>query len=155
MTGSGAVFLTHRQPVWRDRANFLVMAPLPEPSTYEQLWARQEAEDLFEICCIPFFAHNLSLGDLVRTSAREGRTHLVSEVVRPSGRWTFRLWLGENDEDRSAVEADLVTRGALTEWSSENLLAIDASDEARAQQIADALAEGERAGRWVYETGRA
>ena len=154
MTGPEDVFLTHRQPVWRDRADFVVMAPLPEPRTYEQLWARQESEDLFEICCIPFFVHNLSLGDVVRTESRAGRSHLVSEVVRPSGRWTFRLWLGESHEDGGQVEAELVACGALTEWSSQHLLGIDAKDEAHAQVVADVLAHGERAGRWLYETGR-
>ena len=44
--------------------------------------------------------------------------------------------------------------GTLTEWSSPNLLALDAESEALAQHVADALAEGERTGRWVYETGR-
>ena len=154
MTASDDVFLTHQTPVWRDRANFIIMAALPEHHTYEQMWARQETDDVFELCCIPFFAHNLALGDAVRTETREGRTHLIAEVVRPSGRWTFRLWLGKSVESALDVEAEMVGLGALTEWSSEHLLGVDASDEAHAQVVADALARGEGAGRWMYETGR-
>lgn len=154
MTQPEDVFLTHEQPVWRDRSNFLVMAPLPEPGRYEQLWARQHSDTVFEICCIPFFVHNLSLGDLVRTEASGERAYIVSEVVEPSGRWTFRVWLGDSDEDPATVEAELVEMGAVTEWSSRNLLAVDAANDALAQQVADALAVGERTGRWIYETGR-
>ncbi len=154
MAAADDVFLTHQQPVWRSRANFIVMAALPEHHTYEQLWARQEGDDLFELCCIPFFAHDMSLGDLVRTETREERAYLISEVVRPSGRWTFRVWLGKSREDRLTVEDEFVTVGALTEWSSENLLALDVPNESQAQALADVLAEGERTGRWLYETGR-
>lgn len=154
MTAADYVFMTHQQPVWRNRSNFIIMAALEEHHTFEQMWAHQEAEDVFEICCIPFFAHNLSLGDAVRTETRDGRTHQIAEVVRPSGRWTFRLWLGKSSEDPLQVEAEMVGLGALTEWSSEKLLAVDASDEALAQVVADELARGERAGRWIYEAGR-
>lgn len=155
MAATDDVFLTHQQPVWRDRANFIIMAPLPEHHTYEQMWARQEADDLFELCCIPFFAHNLSLGDVVRTETRDGRSYLITEVVRPSGRWTFRVWLGKSTEDRLDVEAEFVAMGALTEWSSQHLLALDVPDEVQAQVLADVLAEGDRKRRWIYETGRA
>lgn len=148
------VFHTHEQPVWRARSNFIVAVPLPERHHYEQLWARREANDLFEICCIPFFARDMSLGDLVRTRAKDGRTYVVEEVVHASGRWTFRLWLGKSDEDRLGVEAEFLTKGALTEWASDQLLALDASTNDLAQLIADRLAEGERTGRWIYETGR-
>lgn len=147
------VFHTHQQPVWRDRSDSLIMAALPEHHHYEQVWARRDA-DLFEVCCIPFFVHNLALGDVVRTEARAGRTHLITEVVRPSGHWTFRLWLRKSNEDRMTVESEFVLLGALSEWASEHLLALDAGGAALAQVIADALAQGERAGRWMYETGR-
>ncbi len=44
--------------------------------------------------------------------------------------------------------------GWLFEWSSRNLLAIDAEDEPSAQALADLLAEREARGALVYETGR-
>ena len=127
---------------------------MPEAGRFEQLWARQESADLFEVSCIPFFVHNLALGDVVRTDTEGERAYVIREVVRPSGRWTFRVWLGESAEDRLSVEVEMLALGTLTEWSSRNLLALDAESEALAQRTADALAEGERTGRWVYETGR-
>jgi hypothetical protein len=64
-------FVLHPEPVWRDRADFVVHAELPEadrPKRFEQLWARQLAEREFELCCIPFFIYDVALGDVVRTS---------------------------------------------------------------------------------------
>jgi hypothetical protein len=40
------------------------------------------------------------------------------------------------------------------EWSSRNLLAVDASDTALAQQVANALRAREQSGHLIYETGR-
>jgi|HubBroStandDraft_2_1064218.scaffolds.fasta_scaffold979647_2 hypothetical protein len=48
MTGTQQEFVVHRDPVWRERSNFIVHAELPEkdrPKRFEQLWARQLSED--------------------------------------------------------------------------------------------------------------
>jgi hypothetical protein len=42
----------------------------------------------------------------------------------------------------------------LFEWYSENLLAIDASDPERAQELANVLVERQCQARLIYETGR-
>lgn len=44
--------------------------------------------------------------------------------------------------------------GCLLEWSSSNLLAVDAADEEHAHQVADFLSEREILGELKYETGR-
>jgi hypothetical protein len=44
--------------------------------------------------------------------------------------------------------------GALMEWSSPSMVAVDATDADHAQRIADVLFAHEEAGRLVYETGR-
>jgi hypothetical protein len=140
----------HEAPVWRDRANFVIGAPLPEEGRSEQLWARQLGDERFEICCIPFFLYDLALGDVVETDAN----FEVARVVARSGRFVFRVWFGKAFHPRQEVADELGELGALLEWSSANLLAVDAADEAHAQVIADYLAEQERAGRLMYETGR-
>ena len=127
---------------------------LPEPGRIEQLWARQVGDDLFQVCCIPFFARDLSLGDVVRTTAQGGRDFMVSEVVEPSGHWTFRVWLRDSTEHSVSLEAGFMSSGALTEWSSEHLLALDVPDAPGAQRLADELRAGEAAGRWIYEAGK-
>ncbi len=150
-------FIVHTEPVWRHRANFVINAELSEkdkPYRFEQLWARQLGGNSFEICCIPFFIYDLSLGDVVRTVAKGDRKYVVDQVVRPSGRHTFRIWFGHSSGSRNEIAAELSERGALIEWSSRNLLAVDVADAVRAQQIADYLAEREQADELTCEAGR-
>ena len=136
--------------MWGDKADFVIGAPLPEEGRAEQLRARQLSDNRFEVCCIPFFVYDIALGDVVETDA----DHNVTRVVEPSGRVVFRVWFGESFHPREEVADELVERDALVEWSSTNLLAVDAADEARADAIAAYLAEQERAGRLMFETGR-
>jgi Domain of unknown function (DUF4265) len=155
---SAGEFVVHQDPVWRDRANFIVNAELREsdrPRRFEQLWTRQLGDDEFEICCIPFFLYDIALGDTVGTAPRGNRRYVVDAVRRPSGRYVFRAWFGGvGDPPREAVVAELTELGALVEWSSRTLLAIDAADASMATRVADALAARESAGELRYETGR-
>ena len=111
-------------------------------------------ESHFEVCCIPFFVYNLALGDIVETSPSAGRKYMIRRVVRPSGRYVFRAWFGESSADRHEIAAALESLGALLEWSSRNLLALDARDASHATEIATFLQEHEDAGRLMYETGK-
>lgn len=146
----------HEDPVWRARADFIIAIPI-EPGTRaatqgvttEQIWARQLAPDQFEICCIPFFAYDLALGDIVRTDT----DHLIRAVVRPSGRYVFRTWFA-SALVASAIDGQLADMGVLREWSSSQMLAIDAADDAQARSVADFLEARERPGILSYETGR-
>ncbi len=140
----------HEVPVWRDRANFVIGASLPEEGRAEQLWARQVGDQRFEVCCIPFFLYDVALGDVVETSA----DYDVTGVVEPSGRFVFRVWFGEAFRPRQEIADELAELGALLEWSSADLLAVDAEDQDHAQEIADYLAEQESASRLMFETGR-
>jgi hypothetical protein len=157
MTVPADEFVLHQTPVWRDRSDFIINAALAEkdrPKRYEQLFAKQVADDRFEICCIPFFLFDIALGDVVTTSATGNRKYVVDKVIRPSGRYVFRAWFGESFQPRDEIAAELEALGSLIEWSSPNLLAVDAVDHVHAQQVADFLAERERAGQLIYETGR-
>jgi hypothetical protein len=150
-------FVVHTEPVWRERSDFIITAALQEadrPKRFEQLFAKRVGDDRFEICCIPFFLFDVALGDIVATSPAEGRKYVLEAVVEPSGRFVFRVWFGESFHSCEAVAEALNGLGALLEWSSANLLAVDAADSSHAQVIADYLAVQERAGRLMYETGR-
>ena len=142
----------HKDPVWRDRSNFIIAASIDPGSTgvtTEQLWARRE-DDRYEICCIPFFVYDLALGDTVEVDA----DHLVTDVVARSGRFVFRVHFGEADQPRDEVMERLEGLGALAEWSSHSLVAVDARGESHAQEVADFLQEQEDAGHLMYETGK-
>ena len=150
-------FVVHRDPVWRDRSNFIIHVELPKedrPRRFEQLFARQLSEDRFEVCCIPFFVFDVALGDVVVTSSSRDRQYVVEKVAEPSGRYVFRVWFGESFQPRDEIAQELTALGSLLEWSSRNLLAVDAADQEHAQLVADFLAEREKAGQLIYETGR-
>jgi hypothetical protein len=145
----------HTEPVWRNRANFVIAADIastPDKREWEQLWARQIADTRFEICCIPFFAYDLALGDEVETDG----DHVLRRVVKPSGHFTFRVWFGNSADptDRDRVMEIIRRRGCEHEWSSENLLAIDAPTLDKAQAVADTLAALQQEGQVTFETGR-
>ena len=149
MTGE-RVDAVHTDPVWRDRADFIVGAALPQTDRAEQLWARQIDDRLFEVCCIPFFLYDVALGDIVETDAR----HELLHVVEPSGRFVFRAWFGGAGHPREDVVNELTELGALFEWSATDLLAIDAADGWHSRVLAEYLAGHERMGHFLYETGR-
>jgi hypothetical protein len=79
---------------------------------------------------------------------------VIHKVVEPSGRFVFRVWFGASFHPRDEIAEALTALGSLTEWYSRNLLSVDAVDQEHAQLVADFLAEREKAGHLVYETGR-
>jgi hypothetical protein len=147
--------MAHPEPVWRDRADFILGAQSPDdPSLYEQLWARRIDEVRFEICCIPFLIYDLALGDEVEADAR---TLNLTRVVRASGGYTFRAWFEDptNRGSADAITANIADIGCLFEWNaSGNLLAIHASDKELASTVSGYLLDLERNGALTYETGR-
>jgi hypothetical protein len=149
----------HEAPVWRDRANFIISANIRKedlPRSWEQLWARQIDENRFEVCCIPFFSYDLALGDEVETGPEDGKRFVIQRLVKASGRYTFRVWFGDSKDPgiRTEVISKLRELDLLVEWSSQNLLAIDAPDSESAQRIADYLNKEHQSKRLIYETGR-
>lgn len=148
-------FSVHPEPVWRDRSNFIINAPLPEPGRFEQLWCRQVTDNSFEVCCIPFFLYDVALGDVVETRDDADRQYVMSRVVEPSGRYVFRVHFERPMlQNRGDTVVRLNKMGALLEWSSPSLLAVDARDAAHGQGIAEFLAERETEGQLIYETGK-
>lgn len=158
MTAEDIKFIVHPEPVWRDRANFIIRAELPEsdrPYRFEQLWSRRyEGNRQFEICCIPFFVFELALGDIVTTFADQAREHTVESVARPSGRSVFRARFGAASMAQETVAKRLLDMGALLEWSSATLVAIDAGSADVARTVARFLAAEESGGSLIWETGK-
>jgi hypothetical protein len=153
-------WVLHSNPAWREKANFIVNAHIPENETnrkYEQLWARQLAPHLFEICCIPFFIYDLALGDFVRTDAN----YMLHSVEERSGRYTFRAWFGPAanlDDVALQVLLDLITteirqlNGSVEQWSR-NLIAISVANDEIAKIMAAFLCRKQQEGVLIYERG--
>ncbi len=155
-------FAVHLNPIWRDRANFIIHAKCiddeddPANPKFEQLWSKRIADNTFEICCIPFFIYDLALGDEVETSAEGQMQYVVQRVIKPSGHYTFRVWFGNSSDNnaRNEVPQEIARLGCLLEWSSINLLAIDATSDRQAEAVAALLYQKEKLGQLLYETGR-
>jgi len=148
--------IKHPNPVWREKANFIIGAQCTnkadKTNAWEQLWSRKVSGNIFEICCIPFFLYDISLGDEVKTD----QDFWISEVLKRLGHFTFRAWFGNSND--SSIRDGIIKRvndlGCLFEWYSNNLLALDAPTEDLAKQLADYLYEQEQLGLLVYETGQ-
>jgi len=135
---------THPQPVWRSRANFIIIADFSNVELqdhWEQLWAEQVGAYEFVLCCIPFFTYDLSLGDRVHTYSAGEREYVIESVLERSQRRVYRLWLeGASEEGRLAVKSFLQTRSLLHEWRSDDFVAFDvASDEPAVKDIEPAI----------------
>lgn len=146
---------THQNPVWRDKANFIIAAYLGEKDgrgEWEQLWVIRLDDRHFSLCCIPFFVYDLALGDEVETD----ESYVMTRVTKSSGRYTFRVWFGTSTTTgiKDGVVSKMMQVRADIEWSSENLLAISAADADQAQVVADYLHSQHSVGALTYETGR-
>ncbi|MFV0372749.1 DUF4265 domain-containing protein [Microbacterium sp.] len=154
MSAASEQFSTHSEPIWRERADFIINAQLSEVGGFEQLWVRRVGEDQFEVCCIPYFLYNVALGDTIETAPQGGRQYVLSRVLNPSGRFVFRAYFERpHYRYRDATAVGVQRLGAQIEWSSPSLLAVDV-DGPSAQRVADYLQDQEDAGRLVYETGK-
>lgn len=143
----------HRDPVWRDRSNFILTASIDPGDTdvyTEQLWARQIGASHFEICCIPFFLYDLALGDVVEADEK----NFVKSIVRRSGRYVFRVHVVNLPRAGEEIIPQIEALGGLVERSSRSMFAIDAENDQNAQRIAEFLWDQEQRGTLEYETGR-
>jgi hypothetical protein len=131
----------HAEPVWRERANFIIGVDLAThgmPGAFEQLWARTDGRDVFELCCIPFFTYGLALGDRVHWDEATDRV----DVVEPSGHRCVRVAFTDKTTaatHHEALHRDLSEAGCLVEFSSFGYGAIDVDTESRGAVVVATL----------------
>jgi hypothetical protein len=93
---------------------------------FEQIWTRRLAGDLFEVCCIPFFAYDLALGDVVRAEPRGGC--VIQSVEQRSGNGVVRVAV-KRAEEAEPVHVrlhDLLGRlEYLCEWFAPGYVAVN------------------------------
>jgi hypothetical protein len=151
---------THEFPVWRDKADFIIASRLDadlgieDLLAWEQLWARKVSSSSFELCCIPFFTYGLALGDVVETSNLETRDYVVSKVINPSGRKTFRVFFQSIIRWNEIVD-EITSRGFTVEprWQGSKLIAIDADVGTDCGLLTNYLKELENANEINWENG--
>src|SRR5471032_373547 len=94
-------FKEHGAPAWGGQANFVLQIRIATGDEafdatprYEQAWVRHAGDDLYQVCCIPFFLYDLALGDVLKVTTIEGAP-VVQGVAERSGHHTFRAWFGK------------------------------------------------------------
>ncbi|MER6464873.1 DUF4265 domain-containing protein [Streptomyces sp. NPDC001228] len=138
----GITYVSHEDPVWRGGNHHMAMvdlAPFELPEMLEQLWLREVGEGRgYEICCIPFYAYGVALGDVIEN----GESGSVGRVIEKSGRRVLRILFSEPHpvvDSRPALRRALDSTGLLNEWNGERHVAIDVPDESVMQPIYDSV----------------
>jgi hypothetical protein len=136
--------VTHESPAWRERANFIIAARLDEDANkeglvWEQLWARELGENIFEICCIPFFSYGLALGDIVETRPYDAKRYVVSSRLKTKGHFTLRVWF-QNQIEESLLES-ISSSGFAVErrYKTGRLVSIDAPSSEKRKELEQML----------------
>lgn len=149
----------HPRPAWDDRADIALQlrivtgnAHLDNPPRYEELPCKDLGDGFYQICCVPVFLYDLALGDILKL--RDGE---LEGVAQESGQHTFRAYFGRAFMPfaREVLIDELATMpGIVTEWFSEDLLALSAENDAVANLLARWLETAMSRGQLQYETGR-
>jgi hypothetical protein len=136
---------THPNPVYRPAPSFMLRAALDEVGAgdnFEQLWTKRVGEDIFEVCCIPFFAYDLALGDVVQADAETG--YVIRSVVRRSGNGVVRVAV-KRPEDVDAVHLrlhDLLGRlEYLCEWFAPGYVSVSLESGRSHEEFLNGLAD--------------
>ena len=144
----------HQSPAWRGQADFIFSTHIgirDGRNEWEQMWGKKVAPTRFMVCCIPFFAKDIALGDVVETDS----LFTFQKVVKRSGHITFRVWFESTDLElrRSTLRA-VVAMEPIFEWSSENFCALSICGDLQSQNLANLLQTYEDQKIVSYDTGR-
>ncbi|SDL61861.1 protein of unknown function [Arthrobacter sp. ov407] len=136
---------THPNPVRRPTPSFMLRAVVDDVGggdSFEQLWTERVGEDRFELSCIPFFAYDMALGDVVRAEAATG--YVIQSVVERSGNGVVRVAV-KRAEDVNAAHLrlhDLLGRlEYLCEWFAPGYVAISLEPGRSHEELYVGLAE--------------
>jgi hypothetical protein len=146
-------FIVHDEPALRADSNYIAqiaLSPFGLADEIEQVWLHRTGDGTATLCCIPFRAYGLALGDTVRISA-DGST--VAGVVARSGRRVLRALFVGPDLMRPVAELEnhLVEAGLCCEWSGDRHVAIDVPSGVEPSAVLDHLDAVEADGKVHWE----
>ena len=146
--------ITHDNPVWRGRTNFIVrldLSPHGAPGRWEQLWTRTDDEQSFVVCCIPYFTYGISLGDTLSVERATG----AHRVKAKSGHRTIRVALTDDDvahQKHDRLHAQLSGElGCLVEFRGAHYAAVNIADDQQQQDVMAVLTPMFDRGRLLWE----
>lgn len=138
-----------------------VLIPLPHDEWHgqssETVWVEPIGDGVFRIRNVPFYARNLSFGDVI--SAREAANSALTldKVVSRGGHSTYRIRLADSvsleDLTFDKYWQPLEAAGCTYERATERLLGVDVPPAAGIYEVYDLLSTGENEGAWSFEEG--
>jgi hypothetical protein len=120
----------------------------------ESVWATEVGNGKYRIENVPFYAMELSFGDVVRAAPKDGSLQFDCVASR-GGHSTYRVITRDGADDsqvRSAL-SDLNSNGASYERDTANLLAVDIPKVTDVPRIYRILEDKEKTGVWDFEEG--
>lgn len=121
------------------------------PEEWEGLWAIPVGNEHFKIDNIPFYAKNLSCGDVVHASS-EGDEYVFKRVVDPSEDSTVRVVLYDLTEE-AGLRKSLEALGCAIEGTgTAGLIAVNVPKRSL-DEVIDALEEGFAEDKLDFEEG--
>jgi len=128
------------------------------PSATESLWAKPLGDGLFELDNTPWYARGYALGDVVRCDEVPGELPLATELVKPSGNLTVRVFVPagpEREERKRRVTEALRNHGCMFEGMGvdKGLVAVTIPTSADRDLVFQYLNELESAKKAYWESG--
>ena len=151
-------FIVHEDPARRNEANYIArvdLSPFGFDGEVEQVWLRSLGDGSFELCCIPFRAYGMALGDVVTVSEGEAT---VTSVIRGSGNRVLRVLLAPDSAAQvsaSEVKREIDDSGLINEWSGDRHVAIDVPPLVDVSALIGLLVRGEKDSLMFWEWGDA
>ncbi|MFO0727472.1 MAG: DUF4265 domain-containing protein [Myxococcota bacterium] len=124
----------------------------------ESLWAEALGDDRYLLRSTPFYAFDLSPEDIVRAKPKSaGSAPTLEEVVERGGTSTYRVFVRRGIEDPTFEKyfGPLEELDCNYEAADANLASIEVPPQATLEEVYELLEEGESAGVWEFEEGRA
>ncbi|WP_329557472.1 DUF4265 domain-containing protein [Streptomyces sp. NBC_00696] len=138
----GITYVSHEEPAWRGEEHYMAMVDLAQfdlPGMREQIWLREiDKAGEYEVCCIPFYAYGMALGDVVS----KGESDTVGPSIRKSGRRALRVLFTAPRplaDSRLSLRRALDSVGLMSEWNGDRQVAIDVPDMSVMQPVVDAI----------------
>ena len=124
----------------------------PLEDLVESIWVTKSGSDYYIVDNIPFFAHEVSLGDYVFGELNDLNQLVFSGMKKKSGNSTYRIYVfdGIDSIDRKFFKA-LKKLGCVTEGNGKSLLAINLPNGDDYSILIELLKSGMEDGKWEYE----
>ncbi|CAM3943887.1 DUF2199 domain-containing protein [Kibdelosporangium persicum] len=147
----------HNDPAWRAKSDHIAHVSLEQfgfPGLAEQLWLKKLENATYQVCCIPFRAYGMALGDIVDTTP-DGAT--IIALKKLSGHRALRAFIpmtisgGVVEKSSSRINEAISTLGVLREWSGSRHVAVDIPPDVDPVDLVNVVQDEENAGRVVWE----